>query len=608
MVKYIEFDSIDDYGIHIHSLEHSSHALTKLASNNYSKEIMDAISSLKREDKYYYVVINALGSFEIWGMNRNGDSFPRTGLSHLSLRSDVGTEEDYGYKTFEYHSHFFHHHVNKNDSPRYGTVVFSHWNPKIERVELIVGLDRVKDAKTIEALENGDIISVSMGARVKYDLCSICQHKAKTTKEYCKHLKSSMGRYTTDEQAKLWSKELNKIILPGTAICAINEKPKFFDISKVYVGAEPTAYVLGKVANYGHVMKSADIAEAYGVTDELLDKIAILAKAGQINKNADIDKEISGGIDGQVIAKGRAAALRKVVDDKLQKEIPTEDSIPKNILDTLANNADLKSILSTMIGLGIHPKPREFQRIVIIKSGYPDVADFLDRNNFIFDPDEKVEPIDCPIHGSHFNDSIAKLLLPMMEKRSCFPDFLSPRLEKTASEAREESRILTPTNILAGVAALFAGLKLKAMGMGPQQVLDTMMNKPWIGPLLGGGLAYKFLTGGGRSELNKVLVPAQNYEDAFFNTYFSGHPITKTASAGEALAIGTMAGLAALPAAYIVNSYNRKAQFERGQNIFPGADSKPSTTAKIVGGATALGYLMKKDYGSQLMSKIKSLK
>ena len=242
------------------------------------------------------------------------------------------------------------------------------------------------------------------------------------------------------------------------------------------------------------VVRSADIAEAEGITDDMIEKLALIGKSGQMKKVGDIEKEIDGDADGQIIAKGHAAALRRIIDEKLQKEIPSEEHIPNDVLDGLARYADLREILSTMMGVGIHPKPREFQRIVIIKIGRPDIADFLDRNNLIFNPDEQVTPIECPIHKSFFNDSIAKYLMPFMQKRSCFPDYLEPRLEKVANapwEPQEKSKILTPGNILAGVAALFAGLKMKAMGIGPKQVLDIMVEKPWIGTMLGAGLAYK---------------------------------------------------------------------------------------------------------------------
>jgi hypothetical protein len=264
-----------------------------------------------------------------------------------------------------------------------------------------------------------------------------------------------------------------------------------------------------------------------------------------------------------------------------------------------------------MIGLGIHPKPHEFQRIIIIKVGQPDVANFLDKNNLIFDPHSNVEPVDCPIDKSFFSDSIAKVLMPYMMKRSCFPDCLEPRLEKMAASPippAETSKIMGPNTLLAGVAALFGGLAMKAMGMGPRQVLDIMSEKPWIGTMLGAGIAYKLLIADRSKEINKILSPAQNYEDSFYNTYFSGHPMMKTSSLGEAAALGTMVGLATLPAAYVLNAYNRKSQYERGTNLFPGSSMSPVNMSTLIGAGTALGSILKKEYGTELAHKIKALR
>ena len=106
MIKYLTFDAFDDYGQHIMPVNTDTD-LVKTASSNYSAEVAKMISSMTRKPEMFYVVINALGSYEVWGINGNGDSFPREALSHLSLRSDLGTPNDYGYKTFEYYAKLF---------------------------------------------------------------------------------------------------------------------------------------------------------------------------------------------------------------------------------------------------------------------------------------------------------------------------------------------------------------------------------------------------------------------------------------------------------------------------------------------------------------------
>ncbi len=162
MIKYFEYDSFDEYGQHIIPVNSLYH-MNKLASGSYSPELMKVILNMKRQPNRYYVVVNALGSYEVWGSNRNGDAFPESGLIHKSLRTDMGTSNDYGYKTFEYYAKFYKHHNNKDPKNSFGDIVFSHWNPLTHRVELIIAVNIENAKDIIDALEANEQVSVSMG-------------------------------------------------------------------------------------------------------------------------------------------------------------------------------------------------------------------------------------------------------------------------------------------------------------------------------------------------------------------------------------------------------------------------------------------------------------
>lgn len=984
MIKYFEFMSQDHRGNYIHSIEKDNAGfMMKTASNNYSPEIMEAIVALKRDPQYYYVVINALGSYEIWGANRNGDAFPRAALSHYSLRTDMGTKEDYGYKTFEYYAHLYTHHVNKDPNKGFGKVFFSSWNPRIERVELIVGIDKLRGADMIEAIEHDNLLAVSMGCftnpeypimikgkgytpikdivvgdlvwthkgnwkkvkelnrrkytgylynvefkglplpmeitanhplmgkwfqaetnqlrrpyetpkdfenkpfdwahaehiepgdhvqysypkyessdccqidnidlallmgfylaegsfvyndgkpsiiqlacnmnddlprmvpeivnrifpnttckirphsvsdiglsvdifsvdlagfmfrmmgkhskskfipmevfassdeikkafisawfsgdgwldikgahissaninmvlqgrdllasigvmssiykithkagvgfsssntteytlnisamdseflskyairkmskiddmlrdRVKvgnsairinadstmsysvkdvtsryvtdvdvynfeveddesysaaglvshncklpFDVCSICNNKARTTKEYCTHLKFYMGKVVTEEQAIKWSIELGKKVLPGASVHAWNHNPRFFDISKVFIGADSTSFSLGKVASKEPIIHSAILGEVEGVTDEQIDKLALLGKSSSIEKVIDGDSMNTG--DGKMIDKGKAAAIRKMLDESFRKTITEEEEIPNQTLDTIANNFDLKQIFSTMMGMGIHPHPREVQRIIIIKTGYPDVANLLDERRLCFDDNEVVEdPIEMDIGNNNFDPAIAKMLMPMMLKRSCFPDYLLPRMEKKAEQNSPNpplTAVLGPAALLAGIASLYAGLRLKAMGASNAQMFDLFRNQAWIPKMLGTGLSYKIMILDKQRQMDKMYVPARSYENAFFPSGFTG-PLTKTSSVGGSLALGALGATLALPAGYVLNAYHRKSMYETGRGMFPGSGASPITVAGLVGGGTAAASLLKDGFSKDLFKKV----
>jgi len=571
MIKYIQYDSIDETGQHIIPVNSIAH-LNKTAGSNYAPEIMKVILNLDRKPERYYVVINALGSYEVWGANRNGDAFPEAGLSHKSLRTDMNTANDYGYKTFEYYAKFYKHHVNKDPQKSFGEIIFSHWNPVLHRVEVIAAIDVVNGADIVASLEKGEPVAVSMGCRVKYDRCSICDNKAKTRAYYCKHLKNHMGQIVTPELAALWSKELGKTILPGAMVFAFNDYPRFFDMSKVYIGADRTAFILGKAASSGLVIASVDLAEAYGVTDDMFDK------AAQVHKKSEIDKEVGAlgkdDVDGTMRPVNNISVFRKALDEKMNKTIAAEPRIPNKLIDSVATAHPLSKILSTILGLGIHPKPDEFQRIVLIRIGNKPLADELEKEGMVFDYKSPVDPQEIDISINNYDDTLARSFSTYLEKRSCFPTFLYQRvsgIEKSAQNGTDywnrpsmsdfhlpgesqkmEIKIGPEASALAGIAALYAGLKLKAQGYGPKELAKIFTGKPWLRSIIGGGVLYNIFEQINKAEkTNPMLGPASNYENILQNTNFSGKMVKQSA-------LSELTNAIVVPNAYIFNSYNQK--------------------------------------------------
>ena len=456
-------------------------------------------------------------------------------------------------------------------------MLYSHWNDSLKRVELIVAINRDIGSDMVEALEGNDLVSVSMGCKVRYDSCSVCGNKAKTTRQYCKHLKQYMGKVIGGDIAEQWSKELKKTILPATVVYAVNDFPRFFDISKVYVGADRTAYVLGKAASTNHVIPSAYAAEAYGVTDETIDKLAVLGKVGVIKKT------IQGGADGIV---ARPNVMKDKIDGLVSKSIESEPEVPNSALDAISSSMPVKDVLATMLGLGIHPKPREFQRIILVSSGAPRLANYLDDNHMCFDHNEPVDPIDFDMPEHHFNDVIARALMPYLEQRSAFPYFLEKRLdgllEKKGASIGDnywlesgpntgsyiETSPLSPqVKALGGLAAIYAGLKLKASGFTPRKIIDAFQTKPWLRSLIVGGtllaLMNKVVTS--RDENDPLLLPASQYGNVLQNTNFSGH-----------MKYSSTEGSILLPNAYIMNSYNQKSLYKKGSHIFSNVSNNNS--------------------------------
>ena len=199
----------------------------------------------KEEPGHTYVSALFLGAGEFWSCNMNGDYFKEDELKRC-------------YKTFLKAKHY-HHHKNTDPTESFGDVVDVCYNPDMHRVEGIIKIINEKSPETIERLNNGESIALSMACKVPYDICSICGHKSYTTEEYCDHLKNQM----------------TQILDNGKKVYAINPNPDFFDISEVIKGADPTAYIFKKLAQKKeiHIDKSA-----------LNNKIAILENMAAIEK------------------------------------------------------------------------------------------------------------------------------------------------------------------------------------------------------------------------------------------------------------------------------------------------------------------------------------
>lgn len=572
MIKYITFDAIDEYGSHVTNA-HPTSMVKTASSQDYSPEVKAFLKVMKREPGIYYTVINAMGTYEAWGFNKRGDAFPREGLTHVSLQSDMGTENDYGYKTFEYYAKLYRHHVNKDPNKSFGPVLFSHYNPAMQRVELVTGIRYDNAADLIAKVENGENFAVSMGCRVRYDRCSICGNKAKTRKDYCKHLSDYMKVIIDSDLAKQWSIELGRTVLPGSAVFAYNDHPRFFDISYVDTGADSTAFLLGKAASAGiYIPSSAIEGELSGVTDADLDKLASLGKAATIAKRSDIDKRIGPSdaldIDGSVVPTRAADAIKKAVKSRVEELIARERRIPNQTIDQAVSKHGLAEVLGTMLGLGIHPSPEEFQRAALVADGHMDMANVLDRNNVVFDYTRPVNPVQIKIT---FCDSVIPDLLPCVEGRSVHPLFLMQRLNSIMSKTagvlpndywfeqspHSGSLILQsdgPWNDhkekLSAIAAIYAGLKLVASGLPVGNSIEVFSKRPWMGSVIAGGTYQELLNRIKASDgWHQVLTPT--YSDAEMDN----SALFKSASDAEA---GFLQDYMYNPAAYVVASYNRK--------------------------------------------------
>lgn len=223
-------------------------ALIKRAGYSF----LDAADSLRPGELGMHLI--AMGAFEDYSCNRNGDGFYRPVLNAR-------------HSTFPKHAMFFRNHKNRDKKISYGRVVKSAYYTPMQRVELLTGLNSTKEAadrneglladRELDALESNRDMAVSMACLVSHDICSGCGHAARTPEDYCTAdmckrggLKDRMGLTCED----------------GHVLHAINPDPVFFDISHITNGraADRIAYTLGqighsKAASYGDSIHSESL-------------------------------------------------------------------------------------------------------------------------------------------------------------------------------------------------------------------------------------------------------------------------------------------------------------------------------------------------------------
>lgn len=356
MIKLLDFAPVDKYGEPtIKIIPRDKVAGVKLASVDgaYAPEIREFMQQLKPVVGKIYALINAMGATEYFGCNRNGDAFFEDALKKY-------------HHTFVEDGHAFMHHKNKDPEKSYGKVVFSAYNDKMHRVELVVEYDTTKlDPKFVDKINNGDMVNVSMGCRVDSDYCSICGHRAKTPADYCKHLKYEPG--------------LTKMLPDGRKAFAINKDPHFFDISIVTIPADPTARVMAKLASNKNEVISSVTRAAEELGNE---KTAAEVKVIDMNKD-DGDSKIS-----DIPAEEIGDILDSLLSDFDHFMGP---SIPRDILNTIGRMShNPLPLLSGFIKKKIFLRPHETQRIILVSSGKENLADALDKAKTVVMDDPKI--------------------------------------------------------------------------------------------------------------------------------------------------------------------------------------------------------------------------
>lgn len=383
-------------------VEETGEARIKLANFDELREqgsdIASFISTFKPDPGYVYLHVIAMGAGEYYGCNINGDYFPEKDLIER-------------HHTFVTNAKVFKEHDNKPTSPSYGHVIFSWYNPKMHRVELILAIDKVKGKEFIDRQARGEQLEVSMGCKVREDVCSICGNKARKRSDYCEHI----------------LRDKRKIYPDGRQPYMINYNPTFFDISIVRRRADKIAYVLEKVASQDTTVSSLN-AQAFDELDSLIpfaEPPQVFDIEEDFEKTANVEKKAA-DLDKLAMIKRIQSEAVKVLNTGIEEAMPliesTEPDLPPALLDTLAKKHRLEDIMTTFTVNAIPMKPEEFTRIVIVKRGMP-LDTFADVLKGV-----KSAVADRDLKMGEYKDDIGKTLQAYLIARSSFLPAVISRL------------------------------------------------------------------------------------------------------------------------------------------------------------------------------------
>ena len=329
--------------------------MDKLAGSSYTPQrILDFIQNVRPRDDGRYILLNALGAGEYWGANRNGDYFnewsllgdpPPTEVMELIRAKSLPVPAEYGYKTFEKYAYPYRHHNNSDPQFSCGErVCCAAYNDKMHRVELIVFIYEHKAPDIVRALDDGKPIAFSMGAKLLWDLCSVCFNAARNRGEYCEHLKNSLGKTFED----------------GRRVFAYNYFPRFFDISEIMVPADRSAYSLKKVAGVmSGPLDILEVPQALHLPAGMEKYAGLLDFLSTGGKTATIEKDVP----AQEPAKNLGPSpidpgLWKILNQLVTQDEGFREDIPPCALAGL-RGSPMNSILSSLTSLGILLGPSE---------------------------------------------------------------------------------------------------------------------------------------------------------------------------------------------------------------------------------------------------------
>ena len=176
---------------------------------------------VKPDKDHVGIHLVALGDYEHYSANRNGDTFPKAACVKY-------------HHTFVKNAKVHRHHKNRPGDPVLGKIVKSAYNEPMGRIELFIHADKKEAAPELQKFAEDGEVPYSMSCSVKHDRCTICNTVRKNAQDprQCEHVKNALGKLLDD----------------GRVVATHNDEPNWFEISFVTRPADRIAWSLKAAA------------------------------------------------------------------------------------------------------------------------------------------------------------------------------------------------------------------------------------------------------------------------------------------------------------------------------------------------------------------------
>lgn len=496
-----------------YSSEDSEPAVTLIEPGRMTKVagmlpmVEEFTARLKPNPKFMYTLVNAMGYSEYFGPNSNRDYYGYNphldfnGLLHAP--ESCGNHGDYaGWQTdpvvqqrvaknwpFGYPSYYgatvYAHHKNSDPSSLgFGDVVFAAPNEAMKRIELVMRVDTDLAAQRghtaiLDRVHRGDRVDVSMGCKVPFDLCSICtdwETVKKAKKAYDPKRHSSPGvailayhrtvkpirglAVTKADYCSHMTDTPGAVLDDGQKVFVYNDYPRFFDISFVWVGADRTARVMWFMGAHGS--RTGSKRQPTSIDD-------LVTKGASMEKVAKDEAKVVG--TGRLLTRDD---LRRFAEKKseMDKEIPgglarkievcsnSEMDMPFGALASFSKKNGMKTLLSTLAGLGIVLKPQEFHSLVGTEHPLQaKVSSMAAERSMTFKTSLPGYDDRYAVDSGEFSLKLAQELLTYVADRSSYAPHLHYRLGTLEKRASAPVSQLIDAIFVHDVAALYNGYR-----------------------------------------------------------------------------------------------------------------------------------------------------